>query len=211
MIKFTKIMLLMLLFLLQGCNNGSSTMPNTIHYYLDPSKSLSQTGRIAIIELENSSDYPAISYDITNSLHRSLQKTQLFGISVISKENSIWSDLKINANDKYTLEQLSEIRKTINCNAMLTGTITQYTPYPHTTVALILKLTDLRDGKLIWAMEQIFDSSDKTTEARIEKYLQAQNNTKTNTIDAKLITISPVKFIDFVTYEVASTMIEKNK
>lgn len=210
MIKFTKIILLTTLFLFQGCNNGSSTMPNAIHYYLDPGKSLSQTGRVAIIELENQSNYPDISYDITSSLHRSLQKTQIFGISVISKENSIWSDLQINANDKYTLEQLSEIREKINCNAILTGTVTQYTPYPHTIVALNLKLTDLRDGKLIWAMEQIFDTSDKTTEARIEKYLQSQNNTKTNTLDSKLITISPVKFIDFVTYEIASTMLERN-
>jgi hypothetical protein len=100
-------------------------------------------------------------------------------------------------------------RKKINCNAILTGTITQYTPYPHTTVALSLRLTDLRDGKLIWAMEQIFDTSDKTTESRIKKYLRAQNNKKTNTLDEKLITISPVKFIDFVTYEVASTMLER--
>jgi len=207
--KFTKIMLLTPLFLLQGCNNGSSTMPNAIHYYLNPGKSLLQTGRVAIIELANQSDYPDISYDITNSLYRSLQKTQLFGLTVISKENSIWNDLQIKANGKYTLKQLSEIRKKINCNAILTGTITQYTPYPHTTVALSLRLTDLRDGKLIWAMEQIFDTSDKTTESRIKKYLRAQNNKKTNTLDEKLITISPVKFIDFVTYEVASTMLER--
>ena len=209
MIKFTKIMLLTILFLLQGCNNGSSTMPNAIHYYINPGKNLSQTGRVAIIELDNQSDYPDISYDITNSLFRSLQKTQLFGLVVVAKKDSIWNDLQIKANDKYTLKQLSEIRKKTNCNAILTGIVTQYTPYPHTTAALNLRLTDLTDGNLIWAMEQIFDTSDKTTESRIKKYLQAQNNTKTNTLDEKLITISPVKFIDFVTYEVASTMLER--
>ena len=206
--KFIKITLLIILFLLQGCNNGSSTMPNAIHYYLNPTKSLQQTGRVAIVELDNQSDYPNISYDVTNSLYKSLQKTQIFGLTVIAKENAIWNDLQIKANDKYTLKQLGEIRKKLNCNAIMTGIVTQYTPYPHTTVALNLKLTDLRDGKLIWAMEQIFDTSDKTTENRIKKYLKAQNNTKTSTIDEKLITISPVKFIDFVTYEVASTMLE---
>jgi len=207
--KFTTTTLLTLLFLLQGCNNGNSTMPNAIHYYLNPSKNLQQTGRVAIIELANQSEYPEISNDITNSLYRSLQKTQLFGLIIVSKENSIWGDLQMEANDKFTLKQISEIRKNLNCNAILSGTITQYAPYPHTTVALNLRLTDLRDGKLIWAMEQIFDTSDKITEARIKKYIKSQNNVKTNTIDEKLITISPIKFIDFVTYEVAGTMLEK--
>lgn len=202
-------MILAFLFLLQGCNKGSSTMPNAIHYYINPSKSLSQTGRVAIIELANQSDYPDISRDITNSLYKSLQKTQIFGLAVIPKADSLWTDLQIKANDKYALEHLSAIRKKTNCNAILTGTVTQYTPYPHTVAALNLKLTDLTDGQLIWAMEQIFDTSDKTTESRIKKYLQAQSNSKTNTLDEKLITISPVKFIDFVTYEVASTMLEK--
>ena len=104
------------------------------------------------------------------------------------------------------LQQLSAIRQTLNCDALLIGTLTEYQPYPHLTVGLRLKLLDLTDGQLLWGLEQIWDSADRSTEKRIKRYFHSEMRTDQTHLREQLIVISSIKFIKFVTYEVAQTM-----
>ena len=74
------------------------------------------------------------------------------------------------------------------------------------TIGLRLKLVDLRDGRLLWALEQIWDNSDKTTEYRIKDYFQYQKRSGFAPLREQLVTVSPLEFIKFVSYEVAGTL-----
>jgi len=202
--------LIALLFLL-GCQSYRIGIPVSkpaghYHFYLNPSKDLSCIGRVALVELDNDSSYPQISADITEALFQALQKRQVFGLTTVRQSDSAWRSLQLSLNDTYTLEQLLAIRKVLKCNAVLTGTITEFKPYPHMVVGLRLKLVDLMDGQLIWALEQIWDTADKTTEKRIKKYFQAQLSDGQAPLSEQLATISSLSFIKFVTYEVAVTI-----
>jgi hypothetical protein len=73
-------------------------------------------------------------------------------------------------------------------------------------IGLRLKLVDLRDGQLLWALEQIWDSSDKTTEHRIKSYFKYQMRSGFAPLREQLVAISPLEFIKFVAYEVAETL-----
>ena len=98
------------------------------------------------------------------------------------------------------------MRKALNCNALLVGTVTAYQPYPHLSIGLRLKLIDLEDGQLLWAFEQIWDTTDKTTEKRIKDYFQAQIRSGITPLHEQLVVVSSLKFVKFVAYEVAETM-----
>jgi len=74
------------------------------------------------------------------------------------------------------------------------------------TIGLRLKLVDLRDGQLIWAIEHIWDPTDKTTERRIKNYFQLQLRAGYAPLNEQLATVSSLSFIKFVTYEVAGTI-----
>ena len=69
----------------------------------------------------------------------------------------------------YTLEQLMAARKLLGADAMLMGTVTSYSPYPRMAMGLQMKLVDLRTGQTVWAIEQIWDTADKSTQERIKK------------------------------------------
>jgi hypothetical protein len=69
-----------------------------------------------------------------------------------------------------------------------------------------LKLLDLTDGQLAWALEQVWDSGDKTTELRIKDYFQRQKRQGFAPLREQLAVISPIEFLKFVTYEVAETL-----
>jgi hypothetical protein len=215
--RFT--ILLLLPVLLSACQFQRVSAPLPDYYYLNQDKDLSTVGRTALVELDNKSSYPQISTDVTEVLFQALQKKQPFGLAVVRRNNPAWRSLQLDLNSgyqtqnsalavppTYTLDQLIAIRKTLKCDAVLIGTISQFKPYPHMTIGLRLKLVDLRDGQLLWALEQIWDNSDKTTEYRIKDYFQYQKRSGFAPLREQLVTISPLEFIKFVAYEVAETI-----
>ena len=197
---------LLLAVLLFGCRtHNSPSAPAANHYYLNPNKKPATIGRVAIVELDNDSSYPQISNDISESLFQELQKKQVFGLTLIRQNDPSWRSLQLQRDSAYTLEQLLAIRETLKCDGVLLGTVTEYRPYPHMAVGLRLKLLDLRDGQLVWALEQVWDSADKTTDKRIKNYYKSEKRSGFAPLHEGLAAVSPLEFIKFVSYEVAGT------
>ena len=201
-----KTVFLLLPVLLSGCGLYKAYNPNVDYYYINPNKDLTAIGRTVLVELDNDSAFPQISADVTEALYHALQKKQVFGLTVVHKNDSEWKSLQLNTDSAYTLEKLSAIRKTLNCDAVLKGTITGFEPFPHMTIGLRLKLIDLNDGQLLWALEQIWDTTDKTTQDRIKDYYSHNLFPRAATLQEKLATVSSLKFIKFVAFETAGTL-----
>ncbi|MCK4913498.1 MAG: hypothetical protein KAI59_06565 [Planctomycetes bacterium] len=195
----------LLLMFSAGCNNYANSNPAMSYYYLNPDKNLSALGRVAIVELDNNSSYPQISSDVTDAIFRALQKKQVFGLAIVRQNNPAWRSLQLGPDTTYTLEQLMAIRKTLNCDAVLIGSITEFNPYPPMTIGLRLKLIDLKDGQLVWGIEQVWDIADKTTENRIKNYFKKQMNSDFVPLRQQLMAVSPLKFFRFVAQETAET------
>lgn len=199
--------LLLLSVFLAGCSiYRAPALVVDYGYYINPDKDLYDIGRVTIVELNNDSSYPQISADVTRFLFQELQKKQVFGLTLVRRSDPVWHSLQLDLDSKYTLEQLLIINKTLKCDALLIGTVTQYQPYPQMAIGLRLKLIDLSDGQLLWALEQIWDCADKVTEYRIKKHFRSQTLSGAAPLSEQLLTVSPLKFIKFVAWEVAGTM-----
>ena len=199
-------MLPLTLFFVCGCGSQKTAAPAADYYYLNPHKKLTTIGRVAIVELENDSSYPQISADITGSLFRALQKRQVFGLTIIRQDDLSWRSLQLDGDSTYSLNQIMAIRETLKCNGVLLGTVTEFRPYPHMAVGLRLKLLDMRDGQLLWALEQVWDSADRTTKQRTRDYFKAEKGSGFEPLNEQLAAISPIEFLKFVSYEVGSTL-----
>ncbi len=198
--------LLFITALFSGCRVCAPPPPPAEFYYLNSQTPLSSVGRVALVELLNDSAFPKISADVTDALFQALQKKQVFGLSVISVSHPDWQTLNQKLHSDYTTTQLAEIRGTLKSDAVLFGAVTGYQPYPHLSIGLRLKLIDLQDGRLLWALEQVWDSADKTTECRIEKYFKQQMRSGFAPLKEQLVAVSPIEFNRFVAYEVAETL-----
>jgi hypothetical protein len=196
-----------LLILLAGCNamnQPAETEPE--YYYVNPQKSLSTVGKAVLVELKNNSTYPHIAADVTDALFQAVQKKQIFSVTTVGQTDPHWRSLRIDPDVAQSFEQLTAISRALNCNALITGTITSYQPYPHLSIGLRLKMIDLADGQLLWAFEQVWDSTDKKTEKRIKQYFQEQIRSGITPLHEQLVVVSSLKFVKFVAYEVAKTM-----
>jgi len=202
----TRVLPYLLAFLISGCQSHEASKPSADYYYLNPNKRLTTIGRVAIVELENDSSYPQMSADVTGSLFRALQKRQVFGLTIVRRDDPSWRSLQLDGDTTYSLDQILAIRETLKCDAILLGTITEFRPYPHMTVGLRLKLLDMRDGQLLWALEQVWDGADKAIEKRTKSYFKVQKGSGFAPLHEQLATVSPLEFIKFVSYEVAATL-----
>ncbi|HUW17790.1 MAG TPA: hypothetical protein VMW16_00640 [Sedimentisphaerales bacterium] len=199
-------LLLPLLVVFSGCQFYRAPAPPADCYYLNPDKDLSLIGRVAIVELNNDSSYPQISADITEAIFEAFQKKQMFSLTVVPQNDAAWRSLQLKSDSRYSLEQLAAIHKTLNCDATLIGTITEYRPYPHMAMGLRAKLVDLKDGQLLWAIEQVWDTADKTTEYRIRNYFRRQIRSGFEPLREQLVVVSPLKFLQFIAYEMGETL-----
>lgn len=200
------VLLSLLSVVLFGCQLKTAGVGKADGFYLNPHRNLRTVGRVAIVEVGNDSSYPEISADVTEALFLALQKKQAFGLTVVHRQDPAWRSLQLDLDSAYTLEQLSAIRRTLKCDAVLVGTITEYRPYPHLTVGLRIKLIDVSSGELLWALEQVWDAADKATEGRIKKYFERQMPSGSAALRQRLVTVSSLKFVGFVAYEVAETL-----
>ncbi len=192
--------------LMTGCTYYPETHSQTDHYYINPQKDLFSVGKVAIVELENNSRSPQIAPVTTEAIFQAMQKKQIFSINIVRQSETTWKNLNLDINSKYDARKFSEVQDALKCNAALLGTITHYQPFPHMAIGLKLKLIDLEDGKLLWALEQIWDTADKTTEKRIKKYFKYQIRSGYAPLREQVVTISTAKFVKFVAYEVSETM-----
>ena len=174
--------------------------------YLNPAKDITRVGRVALVELNNPTGHPDVARDVTDSLFMELQKRQRFSLIKVSQADPVWRNLQLDPDASFKPQQLLELQKTLACDAILTGMITEYQAYPHMSVGIRLRMIDLRDGQLIWAVEQVWDSSDRNTEARIKDYVSLQTRTGQQRVRQELIVISPLNFFKFVAFEMAQTL-----
>jgi len=200
------LLVLVVAFSLSGCESGGTCIPKKNYSYINPNLEIAKIGRIAVVELKNDSKYPQASSDITDALFQALQKKQLFGLSIVRQNDPAWRSLQLEADATYTLEQTTSIRESLKCDGILIGTITEYRPYPHTAVGLRLKILDLRDGQLLWALEQIWDITDSQTEYSIRRYYKSEKSREYSLQKEHLVSVSPMEFIRFVSSEVADTL-----
>lgn len=189
-----------------GCQSAQNVNGMAGSFYLNPYKDLNNLGRVALVELDNNSGHPQISADLTEALFVSLQKKQVFGLTIVRQDNPDWRGLQGNLDSLQAMRQLLAMRETLKCNGLLVGTVTEYTPYPHMSLGLRLKLLDLTDGQLIWGLEQVWDSSDRNIQKRIKHYFKDDLRTGFASLREELVVVSPLKFGKFVAYEVAETL-----
>ncbi len=182
-----------------GCEVDDGNAPIAKSYYLNPYKDVHALGRVTLVELENVSEYPGIAAEMTTALYAALQKRQLFGLTVIRQEDPLWQNLRQRLGSVDGIKQIATMREALKSDAVLIGTITQYQPYPHMVLGLRLTLLDLTDGDVLWGLEQVWDSSDKSIRKRIQQWAGVAS------LREDLVVMSFLNFSKFVAYESAQT------
>ncbi|MHC5146714.1 MAG: hypothetical protein ACYSOK_06415 [Planctomycetota bacterium] len=176
------------------------------HYYLDDQGNFNSVDRVVLLELENQSARVELPEQLTQAMADSLGKKHLFSIHTINRMDPYWSRLNLDEIEASSPEDLASIGQELNVDAVVFGTIKRYRSYPHLLMALHLKMLDVRTGRLLWAMEQVWDSTDRQVELRMKEYYKKEVRQGYQPLDWKIMVTSPRAFNKFVVYEIGQTL-----
>jgi hypothetical protein len=161
---------------------------------------------ICLVEPHNNTTYPQISGQVTECLYQAIQKKHLFNLSVLRQADPAWRNLPLLPDSLYTFEQLSASRKMLGVDAVIVGAVTSYSPYPNMAIGIKLRMLDLRDARIRWTVDHVWDTADKTTESQLKKYFEKQLRGDYSPLDEQLAVLSSLNFLKFVTYDIAETL-----
>jgi hypothetical protein len=191
---------------LSGCYRQQQAQAMADAYYLNPAKDLHDLGRVALVELKDASGHEDIARAATQALFLELQKKQIFSLSRIGRDDPAWKTLQDSLDSRFTMQTLLDMRQTLRCNALMVGAVTEYRPYPRLAIGLRMKLIDLVDGRLLWGVEQVWDTTDRSVQRRIGAYARSELRSGGGPAPEELVMLSSLELIKFAACEVAQTL-----
>ncbi|HDS84252.1 MAG TPA: hypothetical protein ENN97_03565 [Phycisphaerales bacterium] len=195
-----------------GCREIIYPAPSrTDHFYVNPQADFTAVGRVALLELDNQTPRTDVSETFTQSLADALGKRHLFSVQKVMRSDPVWQTHRLGNMHSHTLDDLAAARQALNVDAVLFGEIRRYMSFPNLQIGLNLKMVDTRTGRLLWAFEDVWDSSDKAVERRMQTYFREQMRTGYEPMDWQILVTSPRAFESFVAYEVSETLPELPK
>ena len=191
---------------LGGCYRYPQTEAMANSYYVNPGKNLRDVGRVTLVELDGPANYSDIAPAATQALFLELQKKQIFGVTCVGRDDPAWAALQKSVDSGQTMQVLLSMRENLRSNALLVGAVTEYRPYPRLAIGLRLQLQDLTDGRLIWGVEQVWDTTDRDVQRRIRAYARSQLRYGPGPEPEELVMLSSLEFVKFAACEVAQTL-----
>lgn len=203
------IMLAALAGLAGGCGPEKEPPRAEIGYYVASREAVVCLNRVAFIELSNDGCAPPVAQDMTQALYQAVGHKQLFHIEVLPRTAPQCEALPMDAQRVFSLQDLAQMREVLKVDAVLLGGVTRFQQYPRSQMGLYLRLIDLRDGKLAWGVDHIWDSTDKATEERIKGFFKTEMRSGYDPAAYRMVLMGPHFFQKFVAYEVAQTLPSK--
>lgn len=187
---------------LAGCSPSEG--PSSISYYVDPD--IHNISRVIFVEIGDGVGYPEIATRMTRSLAEALTDRGIFRIDVVPAGHPELRYLSMNKRDPFTLKELSAIRRSLRCDAILFGRMVSYKQYPGMQIGLYLRLIDLKDGKLVWAIDELWDTTNRQTVKRIKNFYFDYMRDTYDPAKGEMGIMSTDGFQKFISYEILSTM-----
>jgi hypothetical protein len=167
---------------------------------------LSRLGRVVLVNLQDEAAQPEIAAQMTDALYRALQDRQIFHMETLRPEQPPVPLLRKGCQGPYTLEEVAELRETLQADAVLLGSVTSFQQHPRMQVGLVLRLVDLKNATTPWSVDLVWDTRDKTVQAALERYFKAHVAQEYKPLGWQIGTVSPDVFLKFVAYEVSCTL-----
>ena len=190
-----------------GCVWPPDPPDREVAFFLSSRQDVLRLRRVVFVELSARGEtLPETAWDTTQALASAVQDKRLFHLDVVRRADPRCRDLSLDRLEPLTLQQLAQMRQDLNCDAVMFGHVNHFQPFPRMQLGLSLKLMDLKDGKLVWGIDNIWDSTTKETERAIKKYFHEKVRSGYDPLGYELVLKSPRAFQKFVAYEAAETL-----
>lgn len=170
-----------------------------------------QIKRVAVLPLTTLTDEDAMEFGrgvLWPVLLQELGRSRQFELVTVTPEElrlltgrSEWS-----GEERLPRDLLERLKDKFSVDAVLFSRLTQYRAYEPLTVGWRLKLLDVRDPRILWAVDEVFDARVAEVAAAARRYAREHLETTPSQHDAQGVLVSPRRFGQYSASAVVGTM-----
>jgi hypothetical protein len=196
---------------LGGCVFGQPHTPKVINSYLAEPADLANVRRIMVLPFAQEAGVQADCAKVRDAFVAELQKLRRF--EVVPLPGDAREDDELNRS--LTLGRLSTDAMVRLCNrytldGVFVGSVTAWRPYTPPHLGMRTQLISVHAGAPVWAVDAIYDSSDRTTIGDLQHFVERTQRDDGNLHGWELTLLSPSKFTTFVAHRFVGTWVEED-
>ena len=194
---------------LGGCSLERPLTTKAINSYLAEPADLANVRRIMVLPFAQEAGVQADCERVRDAFVAELQKLRRFEVVPLPAEareddllndsirrGRLSTDAMVRLCDRYALDGL------------LVGAVTAWRPYTPPHLGLRTQLISVHSGATIWAVDAIYDSSDRTTISDLRHFAGRVQQADGSLHDWEMNLLSPTKFTTYVAHRFVGTWVE---
>jgi TolB-like protein len=192
-----------------GCFLPRPFEPKPINCYLAEPADLANVRRIMVLPFTEESGVQADCAKVRDTFVTELQKLRRF--EVVPLPTSAEEDNVLNASihrGRLSTEAMVKLCNRYRLDGLLVGSITAWRAYTPPHLGLRTQLVSVHSGAAIWAIDAIYDTSDRSTISDLRHYVDGVQTADASLHGWEMNLLAPGKFTQYVAHRFVGTWIE---
>jgi hypothetical protein len=193
-----------------GCMFGQPNVPKAINSYLAEPSDLANVRRIMVLPFAQEAGVQADCTKVRDAFVAELQKLRRF--EVVPLPSDAREDDELNrsmTHGRLSTEAMVRLCNRYALDGVLVGSVTAWRAYTPPHLGMRTQLVSVHSGAPIWAVDAIYDSSDRTTIGDLRHYVEHTQRDDGNLHGWELNLLAPNKFTTFVAHRFVGTWVEE--
>lgn len=192
-----------------ACNLERPPVAKPINSYLAEPSDLANVRRIMVLPFAHEAGVTADCTKVRDAFVAELQKLRRF--EVVPLPSDAREDDMLNASlarGRLSTEAMVDLCNRYSLDGVYVGSVTSWRPYTPPHLGLRTQLISVHSGAPIWAVDAIYDASDRTTISDLRHFHEGVQRDDGNLHGWELNLLAPGKFTSYVAHRVVGTWLQ---
>ncbi len=183
--------------------------PKVINSYLAEPADLANVRRIMVLPFAEESGVQADCTKVRDAFVAELQKLRRFEVVPLPADARENEELNTSlARGRLSTDAMVRLCNRYALDGVFLGTVTAWRAYTPPHLGMRTQLVSVHSGSPVWAVDAIYDSSDRTTIGDLQHFVETTQRDDGNLHGWELNLLAPNKFTTFVAHRFVGTWVE---
>lgn len=198
-----------LLALAASCQLASPPTPKVINSFLAEHADLANVRRIMVLPFAHEAGVTADCTKVRDAFVAELQKLRRFEVVPLPTEAREDEELNFSlSRGRLSTDAMVRLCNRYSLDGLFVGSVTSWRPYTPPHLGLRTQLLSVHSGAPVWAVDAIYDASDRTTISDLRHYAETTQRDDGNLHGWELNLLAPTKFTSYVAHRCVGTWVE---
>ncbi|MFO1032435.1 MAG: hypothetical protein U1F60_15240 [Planctomycetota bacterium] len=192
-----------------GCQIEAPPRPKVVNSYLAERADLANVRRIMVLPFAHEAGVTINCDHVRDAFVAELQKLRRFEVVPLPSEAQEDEELNFSlSRGRLSTEAMVKLCNRYSLDGLFLGSVTSWRAYTPPHLGLRTQLVSVHSGSPIWAVDAMYDASDRSTISDLRHFVEGTQQNDGNLHGWELTLLAPTKFTTYVAHRFVGTWVE---